>query len=216
MNWVIQPPGFVRNMFHGSLWRLPEGQKRVCLTFDDGPVPEQTPWVIDTLAKHGIRATFFCVGDNIRKHPQLFRQLAESPHVIGNHTFNHVKLLSVTWREYLRQAQQCSDIANGSQYFRPPHGQMLPWRMSQLLNAGFRRIVFWDVMPKDYDRRLSPEAVFDNVRQYVRDGSIIVFHDSVKAGERMRYALVHTIDYLQDRGYTFCTIDEYDKTLTET
>lgn len=210
MNWVIQPPTFVRCLFRGSLWRLPKGQKRVCLTFDDGPVPEQTPWVLDTLKRYGLRATFFCVGDNIRKHPQLFDQLCNSPHVVGNHTFNHVRLFATPWSEYKRQAQECSTIARGTQYFRPPHGQMLPWRMAQMLRLGFRRIVFWDIMPKDYDSSLTPEQVFDNVRRYVRDGSIIVFHDSIKAGDRMRYALTHTIEYLKQQGYTFCTIDEFE------
>lgn len=210
MNWVIQPPTIVRCLFRGSLWRLPKGQKRVCLTFDDGPVPEQTPWVLDTLEHYGLRATFFCVGDNIRKYPELFDRLKNSRHLVGNHTFNHVRLFATPWTEYIRQAQQCSEIARGTQYFRPPHGQMLPWRMAQMHRLGFRRIVFWDVMPKDYDKRLSPEQVFDNVRRYVRDGSIIVFHDSIKAGDRMRYALTHTIDYLTEKGYTFCTVDEFE------
>lgn len=197
----------LRRLFANSLWRLCDGQKRVCLTFDDGPVPEQTPWVLDLLQRHGIHATFFCVGDNVRKHPEIFAELRRRGHCVGNHTFNHVQLFRVGQKRYLENTAQCTDVEGGADFFRPPHGQMTPWtawRLSKL----FRRMIFWDVMPKDYDRNLTPEQVFDNVRRYVRPGSIIVMHDSIKAGPRMRYALEHTIEMLKADGWTFMTIDE--------
>ncbi len=180
----------------------------MALTFDDGPVPEQTPWVLDTLDKHGIRATFFCVGDNVRKHPELFAEIKKRGHVTGNHTFNHVQLFRQSWKDYKANAEQCTAIEEGAKFFRPPHGQMLPWRARQL-GESFERLIFWDVMPKDYDKSLKPERVFENVKDFVRDGSIIVFHDSIKAGERMRYALEKSIETLTEEGYSFVTVDKW-------
>lgn len=206
-SWIIQPPTFVRRLFANSLWRLPQGRRRVCLTFDDGPVPEQTPWVLELLKRHNIRATFFCVGENVTKHPELFARLKQNGHVVGNHTYNHLSLSKVGWKHYADNTGKCTAAEGKADYFRPPHGMMLPWRAWQMKTM-FRKMVFWDVMPKDYDRRLTPQQVFDNVRRYVRDGSIIVFHDSIKAGDRMRFALEHTIEYLKENGYTFATVED--------
>lgn len=215
-DWVIQPPAFLRCLFPGSLWRGDKNRKVAYLTFDDGPVPEQTPWVLDLLKSHGIKATFFCVGDNVRKHPDLFDRLIAEGHTIGNHTFNHLPFFQfgVSWDYYMANIAKCEEQEHGAaRFFRAPHGHvtpMLTWRLThadiQSWDA-FKKVVFWDVMPKDYDARLTPEQVFDNVRRYVRPGSLIVFHDSIKAGERMRFALAQTIEWLKSEGWTFESID---------
>ena len=175
-DWIVQPPGWFRSLLGRGTWRGDPSRKTVYLTFDDGPVPEQTPWVLDVLRRHGIRATFFCVGDNVRKHPDVFRQLTEAGHEVGNHTFNHLQYFRTAASRYLDNADRCSRIAGSPRLFRPPHGQM------------------------------TPQQVFDNVRRHVRNGSIIVFHDSVKAGDRMRHALEASIEWLERNGYSFDTV----------
>lgn len=212
IDWVIQPPAFVRCLFPGSLWRGDKSRKVVYLTFDDGPVPEQTPWVLDLLKSHGIKATFFCVGDNVAKHPELFDRLVAEGHTIGNHTFNHLPLFrsGVTNQSYMANITLCDDAqGNRATLFRAPHGHVTPLLTYRLTRRGtpsghkFQHVVFWDVMPKDYDNRLTPEQVFTNVRNFVRPGSVIVFHDSIKAGPRMRFALQSTIEWLQSEGWAF-------------
>lgn len=196
INWIIQPPTFVRRLFCKSLWRLPQNMrhKTIALTFDDGPVPEQTPWVLDLLDRYHVKATFFCVGDNVRKYPELYAEIVKRGHAVGNHTFNHLQLFRTPWSQYCSNIDLCNEVENGKAHlFRAPHGQITPWRAWQITHKfGFSKLVFWDVMPKDYDKRLTPEEVYCNVQRFVRDGSLIVFHDSIKAVERMRYALEHT------------------------
>lgn len=191
-------------------WRGDSTQKKVYLTFDDGPIPEQTPWVIKLLQQYNIKATFFCVGDNIRKHPDVFQMLISNGHSIGNHTFNHLQLLKNSRSFYFDNIEKCSSIAMHPKLFRPPHGQIMPWHIRKLLKS-FDKVVFWDVMPKDYDQDLTPEQVFDNVRKYVRNGSIIVFHDSLKSGERMRFALKNTIEMLKNDGFEFGLVEDITK-----
>lgn len=207
-SWIIQPPTFVRRLFANSLWRLDEGHKQIALTFDDGPVPEQTPWVLDLLDQYAIKATFFCVGDNVRKYPQLFDEIVKRGHSVGNHTFNHVQLFKNSWTDYANNIELCRKVQyDKARFFRAPHGQITPWRAKEITTGmGFDKIVFWDVMPKDYDSRLTPEQVYQNVRNYVRDGSLIVFHDSIKAGERMRFALQKTIEDYSKDGWTFVAL----------
>ena len=204
-DWIVQPPGWFRSLLGRGTWRGRPSRQTAYRTFDDGPVPEQTPWVLDVLRRHGIRATFFCVGDNVRKHPDVFRQLTEAGHEVGNHTFNHLQYFRTAASRYLDNADRCSRIAGSPRLFRPPHGQMTPQAVARLLRT-FDKVVFWDVMPRDYDCRLTPQQVFDNVRRHVRNGSIIVFHDSVKAGDRMRHALEASIEWLERNGYSFDTV----------
>ncbi len=210
INWIIQPPAFVRRLFFNSLWRLPRKQrhKTIALTFDDGPVPEQTPWVLDLLDKYQVKATFFCVGDNVRRHPEIFADIVRRGHTVGNHTFNHLQLFKTPWADYCANIELCNQHEKGlAHYFRAPHGQITPWHAWQITHKiGFKKLVFWDVMPKDYDNRLQPEEVFDNVRNFVRDGSLIVFHDSIKAGERMRYALEQTLATYSAQGWHFVAL----------
>ncbi len=188
-------------LFPGALWRKPvEGQKTVYLTFDDGPIPDITPWVLDLLDKYEIKATFFCVGDNVRKHPDIYKMVLERGHRVGNHTFNHVQGIRKFSKRYLENTRLASEYID-SKLFRPPHGHM---RVSQFFTLRrYYKIVMWDVVTRDYSKLMTPEKVFENVKRYTRDGSVIVFHDSLKAEKNMKYALPQSIEWLKEQRYTF-------------
>ncbi|MDR1743464.1 MAG: polysaccharide deacetylase family protein [Dysgonamonadaceae bacterium] len=199
---IEQPPLLYRMFFPKACWRIPKsGQKTVYLTFDDGPIPEVTPWVLDLLDRHQIKATFFCVGDNVRRNADVFHDLISRGHGVGNHTQNHLQgWKTCTWT-FLKNTEMAeADIH--SRRFRPPHGHMR-YPQALLLKAKGYKIVMWDVVPRDYSWRVSPEQVLENVKKYTRDGSIIVFHDSLKAEKNLRYALPLAIEWLKEQGYRF-------------
>ena len=195
-----------RSLYPGSLWRIgdEEQRKTIYLTFDDGPIPEVTPWVMELLDRYGIKATFFCVGDNVRKYPHLYRQLLEKGHKTGNHTFNHVQGWKSRTSFLLANTAKAAGLID-SKLFRPPHGHMRVAQNSALQKAGYS-VVMWDVVTRDYSRYMSPQQVLDNVKRYTRDGSIIVFHDSLKAEKRMKYALPRAIEWLLEEGYNFALV----------
>ncbi len=195
-----------RSLYPGSRWRIgdEEQRKTIYLTFDDGPIPEVTPWVMELLDRYGIKATFFCVGDNVRKYPHLYRQLLEKGHKTGNHTFNHVQGWKSRTSFLLANTAKAAGLID-SKLFRPPHGHMRVAQNSALQKAGYS-VVMWDVVTRDYSRYMSPQQVLDNVKRYTRDGSIIVFHDSLKAEKRMKYALPRAIEWLLEEGYNFALV----------
>lgn len=197
---IEQPPAIFRKLYPGALWRIPRERKTVYLTFDDGPVPLVTEWVVKLLADYGIKATFFLVGDNIRKHRDVFELLLESGHVIGNHTYNHLQGFRYSAEDYLANVDKAGAfIANN--LFRPPHGH-LTLKQYRLLRQRYR-IVMWDLVTRDYSKRMDGKRVFDNVVRYARNGSIITFHDSYKAEKNMKYALPRAVDWLLEQGYAF-------------
>ena len=182
-----------------------KGYKTVYLTFDDGPMPIITPWVLDQLERRGIRATFFMVGDNVYKYPHIYEKVVESGHEVGNHTYHHLQGLSTSTDNYLEDTLEAHALI-GSRLFRPPHGHMGPLQ-NRAVSARFRTIM-WDVVTRDYSTLMTPEQVLANVKRYTRDGSIIVFHDSIKAWDKLSYALPKALDWLLEQGYTFATISE--------
>ena len=202
---IEQLPTVYRKFFPGTVWRLPQEEKTVYLTFDDGPIPEVTTFVLDPLRERGIKATFFCVGDNVRKHPDVFRKVLEEGHVVGNHTFNHLQGLYTSSMKYISNVVKADELIK-SPLFRPPHG-ILRYLQFMTLRKKFK-IVFWDVVTRDYNRKLSGEDVLGIVRKYTRNGSIIVFHDSLKAEKNIRYALPKAIDYLMAEGYKFEVLNQ--------
>ncbi|NMB05130.1 MAG: polysaccharide deacetylase family protein [Bacteroidales bacterium] len=203
--WIEQPPMLYRSLYPGSLWRIgEEHRKTIYLTFDDGPIPEVTPWVLELLDRYDIKATFFCVGDNVRKYPHLYRQLLEKGHKTGNHTFNHVQAWKSHTAFLLENTAKAAELID-SKLFRPPHGHMRVAQNSALQKAGYS-VVMWDVVTRDYSRYMSPQQVLDNVKRYTRDGSVIVFHDSLKAEKRMKYALPRAIEWLLEEGYNFALV----------
>lgn len=192
-------------LFPEALWRLNRRRKVVYLTFDDGPIPEVTPWVLDTLDNYGVKATFFCVGENVLRNPDLFQELRRRGHSVGNHTMSHVQSSVVTTRTYLRNVKEAEELI-GSTLFRPPHGFMR-WGTARLLKNHYN-IVMYDLVTRDYNRKLTGERVFNNVKRYARNGSIIVFHDSLKAEANMKYALPRSIEWLKEQGYEFSQLVE--------
>lgn len=204
---IEQPPFLYRLLFPEAVWRIETGdEKLVYLTFDDGPIPEVTPWVLDILKEQDIKATFFCVGDNVRKHPDVYRRVIEEGHHVGNHTYNHLQ----GWKhrtKYFLQNIELAEERIGTKLFRPPHGHMFRRQTKKITAAGYR-IVMWDVVTRDYSKYRSPKQVLNNVKKYVRNGSIIVFHDSLKAEKNLRYALPEAIEWLKSKGYQFKLIPE--------
>lgn len=192
-------------LFPEALWRLNRRKKMVYLTFDDGPIPEVTPWVLDTLDHYGIKATFFCVGENVKRNPDLFKELRRRGHSVGNHTMNHMQSSLVTTRTYLRNVKEAEALI-GSTLFRPPHG-IMRWSAARLLKHHYN-IVMYDLVTRDYNRKLTGEQVLNNVKRYARNGSIIVFHDSLKAETNMKYALPRAIEWLKEQGYEFASLIE--------
>ena len=198
--FIEQPPWFYRALFPGVTWRMPAEPKCVYLTFDDGPIPEVTPWVLDTLDRFGVKATFFMVGDNVRKHPDIYQMVVERGHRIGNHTFNHIQGLRYWTHNYLANVAKAAEYIP-SDLFRPPHGHM---RIPQtLLLRRKYRVIMWDVVTRDYSPHMTPEGVLQVVKRYTRNGSVIVFHDSLKAERNMRVAMPQAVEWLLEQGYAF-------------
>ena len=198
--FIEQVPSFVRNLFPKALWRMNPDEKSVYLTFDDGPIPVVTPWVLDLLKRYNIKATFFMVGDNVRKHPQEYMQVIENGHRVGNHTFNHLKGLFTNTKEYIENVDK-ADAFIHSNLFRPPHG-ILRQRQYKELSKRYQ-FVMWDLVTRDYSTRLSGEDVLANVKKFVRNGSIITFHDSLRSESNLKYALPRSIEWLLEQGYEF-------------
>lgn len=205
-SFLSRVPLLYRALFPGARWRIPALEGRsVYLTFDDGPIPEITPWVLEVLRAYNIKATFFCVGDNIAKHPELFEQIKREGHQVGNHTQHHPKALNLSTKAYMRDVLEAHKLI-GSRYFRPPYGH-LRWGQTREISHSFEMIM-WDVLTRDYNHKLSPERVLNNVKRYTRNGSIIVFHDSLKAERNLKYALPRAIEWLLSEGYQFRRIGD--------
>lgn len=203
MNLIERPPCWFRALFPGATFRLRarEGEKkRVFLTFDDGPVPEVTPWVLDVLDRYGVKATFFMVGQNVERHPELLEEVRRRGHSVGNHTLHHLKGAGVTTLRYMRDAAEGAAIT-GSNLFRPPHGLLRPRQLMALKKH--YHVVMYDLITRDYSKKLNATEVIENVKQFTRDGSIIVFHDSLKSWPRLQEALPASIEWILGQGYRF-------------
>lgn len=187
--------------------------KKIYLTFDDGPVPTVTPWVLDVLKQYNIKATFFCVGENVVKNPDIFQRILQEGHSIGNHTYNHLNGWNTHSKKYMENVELCDQVLKkgGSgqiHLFRPPYGKA---KKSQILKLSSNKnpdqtpysIIMWDVLSGDYDKNTSPETCLKNVTDHVRNGSIIVFHDSAKAQKNLEYALPRFIEYASGQGFEF-------------
>lgn len=197
-------PFFIPLLYPSLVWRMPAGNKDLYLTFDDGPIPGPTEFVLDELKKRNVTATFFCIGDNVRKHPHVFERLVNEGHAVGNHTFNHLSGWSTENSKYLSNIQQFEKIVaekkKSSLLFRPPYGRI---KRSQVKSLADFKIVMWDVLSFDFNKNLSPEKCLRKTVNVVRDGSIIVFHDSLKAERNMMYAFPRLVDHFLEKGFQF-------------
>lgn len=201
---IEQPSIWLRWLYPRATWRMDKHVKAVYLTFDDGPIPEATPFILKTLADFGVHATFFMVGDNVRKYPELYQQVVAQGHRIGNHTYNHIGGFKHTISTYSANAQKANELLN-TDLFRPPHGWM---RLDQYFWLGRKyRIVMWDLVTRDYSKWMTAEGVLNNVKRYARNGSIITFHDSLKSIDKLHYALPEAIKWLKEQGYEFKTFE---------
>lgn len=201
---IEQPPLLYRILFPEAIWRIKRKKHRaVYLTFDDGPIPEVTPWVLDTLDKYDVKATFFMVGDNARRHPWLVEEVKRRGHSYGNHTMHHLQGFKVTSMRYMRDITEANEYIDSS-LFRPPHG-LMRWSQAKAIKAHYN-IVMYDLVTRDYSKRLNGYDVLANVKHYTRNGSIIVFHDSLKAERNLRFALPQAIEWLKSEGYEILPI----------
>lgn len=204
--YLIKTPKLIQNFFPNFIWQVPTKEKVIFLTFDDGPIPEVTPWVLDELAKYQAKATFFCVGNNVRQHPDVFQRILDSGHSVGNHTFNHLN----GWQEenlpYFHDVRNCANLVHSS-LFRPPFGRLKPSQI-QFLQRHYR-IIMWDVLSADFDQEITKEQCLRNVLDHAQAGSIVVFHDSIKAKRNLTYALPKVLDYFQRQGYSFECLSQH-------
>lgn len=198
-------PRLLRQLYPDCIWRMPAGEKKLYLTFDDGPLPDVTPFVLEELKKWNARATFFCIGKNAESNPEILKQTLNGGHTIGNHTFNHLNGWKVTNDAYYRDVEECNMLLRSkgvaTQLYRPPYGKLKPTQYRKL-KSGYR-IVMWDVLSFDFDLNVSKEAVLKNVLKHTRDGSIIVMHDSLKAKPKVEYTLPRLLEYFHEAGFTF-------------
>ena len=201
-------PKILKLLFFNQVWNIPNTDNSIYLTFDDGPTPEITIQVLEILEKHQIKATFFCIGDNVRKYPKIVQKIISKDHSVGNHTYSHLKGWKTPTKNYISNTQACEIKLNSlfkirnSKLFRPSYGKITPWQSYKLRKLGYK-IIMWDVLSKDYDATLSPETCYENVVNNVTTGSIIEFHDSVKAQKNMLNSLEKTIETLKSKGFKF-------------
>ena len=204
LHWV-KTHWTIKKLFSNYVWDIPNMENKVYLTFDDGPTPEITQWTLNQLKNYNAKATFFCIGDNIRKYPEVFKEVVKEGHSIGNHTFNHLNGWKTNTQNYIENAKlfekEYGKLSTETcKLFRPPYGKITPSQSKILRKMGYK-IIMWDVLSVDFDVTITPEQCLENVLQNVKSGSIIVFHDSVKAFANLEYALPKTLEFLQQKGF---------------
>jgi peptidoglycan-N-acetylglucosamine deacetylase len=198
----------MRAIYPDFLWRVKTDEKVIYLTFDDGPIPDITEFVLEELNKYKAKATFFCIGGNIEKHPNIFQQVVNQGNTIGNHTFNHLKGWNTEDEEYIEDFKKCQKFINSqltthnSQLkFRPPYGRIKKSQAAEIMKT--HEIIMWDVLSGDYDQSISKEIVLKKTLKYSEQGSIVLFHDSIKASKNMKYALPRFLEHFSEKQYTF-------------
>jgi len=207
--YFIKTPWFARKIFSSYIWSLPAGNNEVYLTFDDGPHPTITPWVLEELEKYDAKATFFCIGNNVERYPDVYKRILEEGHATGNHTFHHLNGWKNEDEKYIEDISMASQLIK-SNLFRPPYGRIKnsqAKKISDVLKTNDAQIIMWDVLSADFDLSFTKEQCLNNVLQNVSPGSIIVFHDSEKAFRNLEYALPETLKSLNNEGYSFKKIE---------
>lgn len=202
--YFVKTPYLVKKLYsRNRIWDFEDEEKVIFLTFDDGPIQEITPWVLDLLNKFNAKATFFCVGDNVRKNPEVFEQIVANGHTVGNHTFNHLNGWKTDTKEYVENVLKCNDYFTTT-LFRPPYGRIKPTQVSELQKHF--KIICWSVLTGDFDRDITKEKCLDGIIRNAGKGSIICCHDSIKASENLYYALPAVLSHFTNEGYRFLPI----------
>ncbi len=196
----VQFPRLLRPLWRNVVWRKNPSEKVIYLTFDDGPVPEVTPLVLTILAKYNVKATFFSVGENVKKHPRTYDEILKHGHKTGNHTYNHLKGFEVSVANYVENVQKAAEYIE-SDLFRPPYGR-ISFKQKKALQSDYQ-IIMWDIITHDYNTKILPETILKTIKRFSRNGSIVVFHDSIKAKDNVLSVLPQAIDYWKKEGYEF-------------
>ena len=213
-------PSFVPRLYPERIWAFSRESNSVYLTFDDGPIPGITPWVLDELKKHQAKATFFCIGENVGKHPEIFKRISAEGHAVGNHTYNHLNGWKTETSEYIENVLKCEESLKSNSdpdvypdsklLFRPPYGRIKSSQAKLLQNKGYK-IVMWEIISYDFDAGISEEECLQNVLGKIRPGSVVVFHDSLKAEKNLRYVLPKVLDYIGKKGWKGLAIPATDR-----
>lgn len=202
----IKTNAIIKRIFSNYIWDIPNGNNKIYLTFDDGPTPEITEWVLEKLDQHNAKATFFCIGKNIEAQPIIFKKIIAKGHAIGNHTFNHLNGWKTTTEEYLKNITLCEQSILKhklpSKVFRPPYGKINSIQAKKLRRKGYK-IIMWDVLSADFDQSITNEKCLKNVVENIKPGSIIVFHDSQKASDNLKYALPKVLDFIDKKNFSY-------------
>jgi len=212
--YFIKTPNLIKVLFKNWIWSFSKHEKVIYLTFDDGPTPEITDWTLNQLEKHNAKATFFCIGKNIVEHPEIFQKIIDNGHAVGNHTNNHLNNWKTTSTNYLKNIKDADKNispfidtkSSTSKLFRPPYGKLGLNSSKKLRNLGYK-IIMWDVLSADFDITISPEKCLNNVMANVESGSIVVFHDSIKASNNLKYSLPRVLKHYTEKGFVFKKID---------
>ena len=203
MIYFVKTPWVLKKLYSGCIWELRGAEKDIYLTFDDGPHPAATLFVLQELKKFHAKATFFCVGKNVKEHFEMYKQMISDGHKVGNHTFNHANGWKTPDKKYLEDILQAANLID-SDLFRPPYGRITKFQLKALRGEKFRlKTIMWDVLSGDFDEKITPENCYLNVINNAGPGSIIVFHDSAKAYPRLQYALPRVLEYFKEKGFEF-------------
>jgi peptidoglycan-N-acetylglucosamine deacetylase len=201
MKFISNPPTWLRKLFYSLTWKFEDQPKTIYLTFDDGPTPEVTEWVLKTLDEYKAKATFFCLGRNVEKYPEIHQQVIQSGHAVGNHTYSHLKGWQTDTEEYVNDIHLAAQFIN-SKLFRPPYGRIHGKQIRQVKEHGYK-LFMYDVLPEDYNHKVTPDKSLEITLKYTTNGSIVCFHDSVKASRNLYFVLPRFLKYFSEQGYNF-------------
>lgn len=205
-SYLTKTPGLVKVLFKNWIWSFSSKEKVIYLTFDDGPTPEITNWTLDQLQQYNAKATFFCIGKNIEAYPQIYQNILAQNHAVGNHTNNHLNGFKTKTSTYVKNLKFCeTNASQTSKLFRPPYGKLKFSQAKKIRKKGYK-IIMWDVLSADFDASITQEKCLENVLNHGSNGSIVIFHDSLKAEKNMKFALPKVLEYYQDKGYLFKAI----------
>ncbi|HEV2833176.1 MAG TPA: polysaccharide deacetylase family protein [Hanamia sp.] len=206
MFYLVKSPWLLKKFYPGCIWNIATNEKILYLTFDDGPHPQATPFVLDELKKHHARATFFCIGKNVKDHFDIYKQILLDGHRVGNHTYDHLNGWRTDDKVYFQNIEKASTIID-SDLFRPPYGRITKFQLKSIAGDKLKlKTIMWDVLSGDFDTALKPENCYLNVVKNVSPGSIIVFHDSLKALPALQYTLPKVLEYFTEKGFQFKSI----------
>jgi peptidoglycan/xylan/chitin deacetylase (PgdA/CDA1 family) len=203
MFYFVKTPWLLKKLYPECIWEMEPHEKNIYLTFDDGPHPQATPFVLEELKKYQAKATFFCIGKNVKEYFDIYKQIISDGHRPGNHTFNHLNGWKTTDKKYLEDIGDAVKVID-SHLFRPPYGRITKFQLKALQGERFKlKTIMWNVLSADFDEKVSPENCYLNVMRSAGPGSIVIFHDSLKALPRLQYALPRVLEYFTGKGFQF-------------